>query len=690
MIRKLALAAAVLLPLASCEATSAVTPPQKTTTVAPEPVRGREGEVAAGMNRSADACNDFYGYATGTWLTENPIPEGKPRWSRRSAKSEENRRKVLGILDELAAKKDWPAGTIEQQVGDHYASCMDEAAIDAAGLTPLAPLLAELDGIKTRADVQRAIRRLHGVAVSTPFGLTGALDNQEPLRFLATVVAGDLGLPDRDHYLKEEPRFVEARAKYLAHVTNVFKLKGVAEAQAKQAAESVLALEKKLAQASMDAAAAADPAKTDHKMTFAQLQKLAPDVDWAAYFDEAKLARADVNVHQPELLKVVSKELRTTPVAVWKTYLTWQLLASAAPWLSKPFAEESFNFKDKFLAGAGEMRPRAARCAELTENQLGEALGKKYVEKYFPPEAKAKVMEMLQNLLAVLKEDVARVTWMTPETKQKALEKLASYTPQAGYPDKWLDYSSVSIRREAFWQNVAAARRFIVDDNRGQIGKPNDPRRWQLPATSSGAYLELQLNAIVLPAGFLQAPAFRFDATDAVNYGAIGVGVAHDMTHAIDAGGAELDTQGRPRNWWSDADRKEFEKRGQCVIEQYESYDLGPGLRHDGKRILSEAIGDLAGVRLSYMALQRSMKNRPVPVVDGLTPEQQFFVSYAQLRSEAMSPEFQQKYLKSDSHALPKYRVIAPLSIMPEFQQTFSCKAGAAMVRPAEKRCDIW
>jgi putative endopeptidase len=567
---------------------------------------------------------------------------------------------------------------------------MDEAAVDAAGLTPLAPLLADLDGTKSRADVQRAIRRLHQLAVPAPFVVTGAIDNQAPLRFVANVVAGGLGLPDRDHYLKEEPRFAEARAKYLVHVANVFKRKGVADAPASKAAESVFALEKKLAQASLEGAAAADPAKTEHKMTFAQLQKLAPDVDWATYFDEAKLPRAEVNVQQPEFLKAVSNELRSTPVATWKTYLTWQLLASASPWLSRPFADESFSFSDKFLAGASEMRPRAARCAELTEGQLGEALGKKYVEKYFPPEAKAKVMEMLQNLLAVLKEDVARVPWMTPETKQKALEKLASYRPQAGYPDKWLDYSGVPIRRDAFWGNVAAARRFVVDDNRSQVGKPSDPGRWQLPASSSGAYLELQLNAIVLPAGFLQTPAFRLEATDAVNYGGIGAGVAHDMTHAIDAGGAELDPQGRPRNWWSDADRKEFEKRGQCIIEQYEAYDLGPGLRHDGKRVRSEAIGDLAGVRLAYLALQRSMKTRPVPAVDGLTPEQQFFVSYAQLRAEALSPEARQKYLTSDTHALPKYRVNGPLSTMPEFHQAFACKAGAAMVRSPEQRCDIW
>jgi putative endopeptidase len=684
MIRKLAVTVAVLLPLASCGATSAVEPSKATTTTAPDPGPSPNGVDATGMDRAADPCTDFYEYATGNWLTANPIPAGKPRWSRRAAKREENQRKVQGILEELAARKDWPAGSIEQQVGDHYASCMDEASIDAAGLTPLDPLLAELDGIRTPVDVQRAIRRLHEVAVPAPFGITGAMDNGEPLRFIVNVVPGGLGLPGPDHYLKKEPPFADARAKYLVHIANVFKLRGMAEAQAKKAADTVFALEKRLAQAPMNGAAAAAPGATEQKMTFAQLQKLAPNFDWVIYFDEAKLPRADVNIHQPEFLKRVNKELRATPAAAWKTYLTWQVLESASPWLSRPFVEESFRFK------GAEVKPRATRCAELTEAQLGEAVGKKYVEKYFPPEAKAKVMDMLQNLLAVLKEEVARVEWMTPETKEKALEKLASYRPQAGYPDRWRDYSGVTIRRETFWANVAAARRFSVEDNRSQIGKPSDPGLWQLPPSSSGAYLDLQLNTIVLPAGFLQEPAFSLDRSDAANYGGIGAGVAHDMTHAIDAGGAELDPQGRPRNWWSDADRKEFEKRGQCVIDQHEAYDLGSGARHNGKLVLSEAIGDMAGVRLAYLALQRSMKSRPVPVIDGLTPEQQFFVAYGQLRAEALTPEMQQEYLKSDTHALPKYRVQGPLSNLPEFHQAFSCKAGAAMVRPAEKRCEVW
>jgi putative endopeptidase len=692
MIRSSVVAVALVLAVPSCGAPSAVEPAAKVTSPPDkgDRVRGPEGVDTAALNRSADPCTDFYEYANGSWLAANPIPAATDRYGRRAASREENRRQVQGILDEISAKKDWPAGSVEQLVGDHYASCMDEAKIDAAGITPLELLLSEIDGIKTRADVQRVIRRLHEVAVPVPFNVTGAMDYQEATRFIATVVPGALGMPGRDHYLKPDPPLADARKKYLVHVANVLKLRGMPDAQAGKAAEAVFALEKRLAQASLDSAAAADPAATSHKMTFAELEKLAPGIDWATYFDEAKLPRDELNVNEPKLIKQVDKELKKTPVATWKTYLTFQLIDSASPWLSRPFVEESFNFKDKVLAGAAEMKPRAARCAESTEALLGEELGKKYAERHFTPAAKAKVQEILHNILAVLKDDVEELAWMAPETKKKALEKLGTYKIQVGYPDKWRNHSSVTIRRDNFWANVAAGRKFNVDENRRRIGKPTDPGYWQLPPSSSAAYIDLQLNSIVVPAGFLQSWTFRPDATDAVNYGLIGAGAGHDMTHAIDVGGADVDHMGRPKNWWTDADRKEFEKRGQCVIDQYEGYFIEPGIHHQGKLVLSEAIGDLAGVRLAYLALQKSMKNRPVPKVDGFTPEQQFFISYGNLRAEAARPETQRKIVKEDSHPVAKFRVIGPLSSLPEFQQAFSCKAGAAMVRPPERRCAVW
>jgi endothelin-converting enzyme/putative endopeptidase len=425
-------------------------------------------------------------------------------------------------------------------------------------------------------------------------------------------------------------------------------------------------------------------------MTFAQLEKLAPRFDWNTYFDEAKLPRVDLNVAEPKFIQQLNTELMETPVATWKAYLTWRLLDSASPWLSQPFVDESFSFKDKYLGAATEMKPRAQRCLDSAEALLGDALAKKYVERYFPPAAKAKAQEIVRTLLEVLKQEVVGVEWMGPETKKTALEKLANYDAQLGYPDKWKDYSTVTIRRDAFWANVAAGRRFKVDDDRSQVGKPTDRGLWKLPPSSADAYIDFQLNQIVLPAGFLQPPAFSLGATDAVNYGAIGVGVAHDITHTIDISGSQFDAMGRPRKWWTEADLEGFNRRGQCVIDQFEGYFIEPGVHHQGKLVLSESIGDLAGVRLAYLALEKSMEGHPVPVLDGFTPEQQFFISWGQIRGVAERLELQRQMVKGDPHPVSKFRVIGPLSNLPEFHQAFACKAGAEMVRPHEKRCSVW
>ena len=653
--------------------------------------RGHKGVETGDLNRTVDPCTDFHEFASGSWRAANPIPAALPRWGPRDAAREANRRQLRELLEEVSSRQDWPLGSAEQLVGDHYASCMDEAAIDAAGITPLAPLLGEIDGARNMGDVQRAMRMLHELAIPVPFGIAGGLDYHAPTSFIANVVAGGLGLPDRDYYLKSEPRFVDSRAKYRVHIASILRLGGMPEAQASAAADDIFALEKRLAEASLDSAAAADPAATDHKLAFAQLNQLAPGFDWNRYFDEAKLPRVELNVAEPKFMQQLDKELKETPVAVWKTHLKWQLLDSASPWLSKPFVDESFAFKDKHLGGAAEPKPRAVRCLESTEALLGEPLGKKYAERYFPPAAKAKVQEIIRALVAALKEEVAGLAWMTPATKSKALEKLAAYRPLVGYPDKWKDYSAVAIRRGAFWANLAAARRFTVADNRKQVGNPTDPDLWQLDFPSSAnPYLDLQLNEIVLPAGFLQPRAFSLDANDAVNFGAIGAGVAHDLTHSIDALGAENDRLGRPRNWWTEADRKEFQKRGQCVSDQFEGYFIEPGVHHQGKLVLNESIADLAGARLAWLALRRSMESHPVPVTDGFTPEQQFFISLGQFRGDSIRLEAQRQIVKVDSHPISKFRVIGPLSNLPEFQQAFSCKAGAAMVRPEEKRCAVW
>jgi endothelin-converting enzyme/putative endopeptidase len=678
--------------LAACG--GAPSEPPKTATAASEPAPPaaappaaptQKAVVLADLDRAVDPCADFYGFANGTWRKQNPAPAGRPRWSRRVASTLTNRADVLAAIQDAAARPGAP-GTAAQLVGDQFAACMDEAAVDKAGLAPLQAQLAELDAIKTPADLQRAIRHLHLVGVTAPFGTTGAYDYREPATFQLSVTGGGLGLPDKDAYAKPGPEATELRAKYRAHVAKVLVLGGLADKPAASAADAIVKLETRLAAVSLDADSAGDPAKTDHKTTYAQLKAMAPHVEWDKYFDEAGLAHDAVNVAEPKHLAQVEKELKTTPIATWKAYLRWQLLEAASPWLARPFADESFAFRDKVLNGADAPAPRAQRCADLTETLLPEPVGKLYADKHFPPAAKAKAKEIAQNLVAVLKESLAATTVLTPETRKKALEKLELTSIQVGYPDTWKDTSKLELKRDALWANIAAARAWGVADVRRQIGKPTDRKNWNLPASSFGAYLDVQLNELVIPAGFLQPPYFDVAATDAMNYGAFGVGLAHDITHAYDFTGAVNDAAGHPKNWWTDADRAEFAKRTQCIVDQYEAFEIEPGVHHNGKLVLDEALGDQTGIHASFLAFKRA--NPTAPTIDGFTPEQQFFLAWGQFRGDTVPIEAARRQIKGDIHAVPKFRVLGPLSNSPEFAQAFSCKAGAPMVRA--NRCVVW
>jgi endothelin-converting enzyme/putative endopeptidase len=498
-------------------------------------------------------------------------------------------------------------------------------------------------------------------------------------------------LPDRDYYVKPDARFQEAREKYREHVAAMFKLAGAADAEAQAAADSVFAQEKALAEASLDNVALRDPKATDHKMTVAALRQLAPHFDWEGYLAAARIAPADLNVTEPKFLQEVDRQLRETPLPAWRTYLKWHLLRSAAPELSAPFVEEDFRFNAAYLAGAREMKPRWKRCVESTDELLGEALGRKYTEKHFPPAAKARMQELVKNLLWAMGDTLRGLDWMSGATKTRALEKLATFDPKIGYPDKWKDYGGVRVERGAHWENVAAGRRFNVADDRAQIGKPVDRTRWGMTPPTSNAYYNPLLNEIVFPAGILQPPGFRMDATDAVNYGAIGVVIGHEISHGFDDEGSQYDAQGRLRNWWTDEDLRKFHERGECVVKQFEGYFIEPGLHHNGKLVLGESIGDLAGARIAYRAYQHSREGKgPEPTIDGFTPEQQFFIGWGQFRGDAIRPETQRLMIQGDPHPTGRYRVIGPLSNLPEFQKAFSCRGGQPMVRPADKRCEVW
>ncbi|MGA9556938.1 MAG: M13 family metallopeptidase [Terriglobales bacterium] len=650
------------------------------------------GIETSDLDRKADPCDDFFEYSNGTWRANNPIPASMSRWSRRWQSGENAKDRLHEILESAAADRNAPKGSTEQIIGDYYGACVDMSRVNARGMDPLKPWFARIDAASDMAGLQAVIADLHDINVKTPFALNSQQDPHKPSWVLADFGASGLTLPDRDYYLKPEPRFKEAREKYVAHLTAMFKLAGSDQKSAEAAAQTIMGIETKYAEATLDNVARRDPAASDHNTTFTQLQAMVPDFDWAAYFKHKELpTNVDMNVDQPKFMAEFERQIKQTPLADWKVYLKWQLLDSAAGYLSQPFVDEDFAFNGNYLAGVKELKPRWKQCAESTDDLLGEALGKKYVEKYFPVEAKARMQEMVRNLLAAMRDDILSRPWMSDDTKEKAMAKIATFNPKIGYPDKWKDYSHVEIRRDAFFEDVIAGRRFVEQDDRAQIGKPVDRGRWGLTPPTSDAYYNPLANEIVFPAGILQPPAFDMNAVDAVNYGAIGVVIGHEISHGFDDQGAQFDFLGRLRNWWTDADLKNFQARAACVADQFDHYYIEKDIHHNGKLVLGESIADLGGAKIAFLALEKSLQGKPRPPdVDGFTPEQQFFIAWGQFRGDEIRPEAQRLMVQSDPHPIAKYRVIGPLSNLPEFQKAFSCQSTAAMVRPADKRCEVW
>jgi putative endopeptidase len=644
------------------------------------------------LDRKADPCTDFYEFANGTWRANNPIPASMTRWSRRWQAGESSKDKLREILEAASAEKNSAPGSTEQIIGDYYGACMDEARVNARGMEPLKPWFAKIDAARDAAALQQVMADLHDILVQVPFAFGSQQDPHKPAVVMADLGASGLGLPDRDYYLKTEARFKEAREKYVEHVIAMFKLAGWDKKSAAAASQTIMAMETKLAEASLDNVALRDPAATDHNTTFAQLQALAPHVDWTAYFQHKQVPTdVDLNVDQPKFMQEFDRQWQQTPLADWKIYLKWQLLDTAASSLSAAFVEEDFAFNGKYLSGTTEMKPRWKRCVESTDQLFGEALGKKYVEKYFPPEAKARMQEMVRNLLAAMRDDILSRPWMSDDTKEKAMAKIATFNPKIGYPDKWKDYSHVQTRRDAFFEDMIAGREFVEQDDRALIGKPVDRGRWGMTPPTSDAYYNPLMNEIVFPAGILQPPAFDMKAVDAVNYGAIGVVIGHEISHGFDDQGAQYDFLGRLRNWWTESDLKDFQARAACVADQFDHYYIEKDIHHNGKLVLGESIGDLGGARVAYLAYEKSLQGKPRPAdIDGFTPEQQFFIAWGQFRGDEIRPEAQRLMVQGDPHPIAKYRVIGPLSNLPDFQAAWSCKADAPMVRPQSKRCEVW
>ena len=651
-----------------------------------------KGVELSDMDGAVKPCEDFYNYANGTWRAKNPIPASMDRWSRRWQAGEANKDQLRDILKDLAAKPAQSKGTPAQLTGDFYASCVNTKAIDAAGAAPLKPWLAEIDAIQDASALQKELRTLHAVGVMVPFAVAGTQNPHSPNDVITEVAAAGLGLPDRDYYLKPEKRFADARAGYLVYIAKVLALAGEPETQAKADAQTVMDFETALAKASLDNVALRDPHATDHIGDLATLQKATPHFDWAAYLADAGLKPGVINIDQPDFMAEVERQLVSTPLAVWKTYLRFQVINGSATALSQAFVDAHFGFYEHELAGVGELKPREVRCAEQADGLLGEALGQEYVKRYFPPEAKQRAESMVHNILSAMHDTIQELDWMTPETKKKALEKMASFQIKIGYPDKWKDYSSVKIDRADYFGNTIAGTRFLVADDRSQINRPVNRARWGMTPPTSNAYYNPLMNEIVFPAGILQPPAFSMSYSDAVNYGAIGVVIGHEISHGFDDQGAQYDATGQLNNWWTEGDLTKFQAKTACVVKQFDGYRIdGPDDIHiNGKLVLGESIGDLAGLKIAYRAFKKTPQGQSEVKIDGYTPDQQFFIAWGQFRGDATRVETQKMMVQGDPHPVAKYRVLGPMSNFPPFAEAFGCKPGNAMVRPDADRCVVW
>jgi putative endopeptidase len=647
----------------------------------------------ANMCTTCNACEDFYLYANGGWLAKNEIPAAFSTWGTTSHVREKNIGVLRQILEEAAKNTKAPAGSVEQKTGDFFASCMDETRIEAAGAKPLAAELAAINNMKSVKDLPAVVGRLHELSVSNLFNFGATQDFKDSSVVNARAGQGGLGLPDRDFYFKDDEKSKNIREAYLKHVANMFKLIGDDPAKADAEAQVVMKIETELAKNSLDRVSRRDLSKQYNKMTAAEFIASTPNFDWNAYLKSLNAPKfTDINMAHPAFFKGLNDMLATVPIDDWKSYLRWHLAHDAADALSSNFVNENFDFYGRTLNGTKELLPRWRRCVMATDFALGEMLGQVYVKKAFPPEAKARMKELVNNLTAALRDDIKTLDWMSEPTQKQAIAKLESFAVKIGYPDKWRDYSTLKIDRNSYADNLIRAGRFEVHRNLNKIGKPVDKTEWGMTPPTVNAYYNALMAEIVFPAGILQPPYFDLSADDAVNYGAIGGVIGHEMSHGFDDQGRKFDMKGNMADWWTEADAKNYMQRAACVEEQFSGFHVEEvGLSQNGKLVLGESIGDLGGLKIAWLAFQKSLEGKSRPAnIDGFTPEQRFFLGWAQVWGRNQRPEAIRQQILTDPHPLGRFRVNGPLSNMPQFAEAFNCKLGDKMVRPPDKRCQVW
>jgi len=640
------------------------------------------------LDRTADPCVDFYQFACGNWVKNNPIPPDQARWGRFDALAERNRDVLHNILDQ-ASQITPERDAVTQKIGDYYAACMDEKAIDAKGLAPLQAELDRIRNLKDKSELAAEVAHLHRNGMPALFEFGSGQDFKDSSAVIAQLDQGGLGLPDRDYYLKTDAKSEELRQKYVAHVQRMFELAGEKLEQAKVDAAAVMRIETDLAKSSLDLVSRRDPEKVYHKMTSLRVAALVSNFNWESYVAGSGAPKFDViSVTSPDYFTALNAEIQSVPLADWKTYLTWHALHSEAPLLPTAFVNENFDFYGKTLTGAKEMRPRWKRCVDFTDGQLGEALGRKFVERTFGAEGKERTLKMVDALEKALGQDLQALTWMTPATKQKAMEKLKAITNKIGYPDKWRDYSAVTVKPNDFLGDVDRATAFESRRQLDKIGRPVDRTEWGMPPPTVNAYFDPQMNDINFPAGVLQPPLYDPKMDDAPNYGNTGATIGHELTHGFDDEGRQFDAKGNLKDWWTKQDADEFNKRTACVVDQYAQYTVVDDIKINSKLTLGEDVADLGGTLLAYMAWKSATEGKQLQPVDGFTPEQRFFIGMAQWACGDQRPEDKRMNAITNPHSPDEYRINGVVSNMPEFSKAFSCKAAQPMARA--NACRVW
>jgi len=641
------------------------------------------------LDKTADPCVDFYQFSCGGWVKNNPIPPDQATWGRFSELFERNREALREILENAA--KATQRTPNEQKIGDYYASCMDEGAINKKSITVLKEPFDRINSVKDKSDLTSLIAHMHSHGIDVFFQFGSGADFKNAKEVIAQADQGGISLPDRDYYLKDDAKSVELRKQFVEHVTNMFKLLGDAPGKAAAQANAIMSIETALAKGSMDRVERREPEKIYHKLSTQEWQALSPSLFLPKYITEVGAPSfSALNVANPDFFKALDAELKTASLDDLKTYMRWHFVYSQVESLPTPLVDENFNFYRKILRGAKELQARWKRCVTATDNDLGEALGQVYVEKHFPPEAKARTLKMVEALEAALRSDIQGLDWMSNTTKKQALVKLEAVQNKIGYPGKWRDYSTLKIVRGDALGNSLRANAFEMRRELNKIGKPLDKQEWQMTPPTVNAYYDPTQNNINFPAGILQPPFYDFNADDALNFGGIGAVIGHELTHGFDDQGAQFDGEGNLKSWWTPADEKAFKERTQCLVDEYDSFVAVDDVHVKGRLTLGENTADNGGLRIAIMALLASLAKtgKQAEKIDGFTPEQRLFLGWGQNWCQNQTDQMARLRALNDPHSPSKYRVNGVVSNMPEFQKAWGCKAGQPMVR--QNACHVW